>query len=975
MPSEVSTATGEQSVEVLRRELAEARDQQAATAEILRVISSSPTDLRHMFAVVAASAARLCDAYDATIFQVDGDLLRGVANHGSIPQDNTLPLTREVVTGRAVLDGRTIQVNDVQAETAEYPEGSERARRIGHRTTLVVPLIRAGEALGAIAIRRPEVRPFTDRQIELLKIFADQAVIAIENTRLFEAEQASKRELQESLEYQTATSEVLGVISRSTFELQPVLEAVIESATRLCGATRGHIFRADGEYLRFAAGHGAWPEFTEYLQTHPSRPGRGGASERAALERRTVHISDISADPEYQQMDLVKRQGYRTVLAVPMLREGTLLGVITILKTHVDPFSDKQIALVETFADQAVIAIENARLFEEVQGRTRELQESLEYQTAISEVLGVISRSPSEVQPVLDTIAKTARRLCEADRAVILRLEKDRFLPVARDGITPGPFDRLTDERPPAADHTSVAGRAVIEMRAIHVEDVRTEQQPIHLKGALGDPRCTMLGVPLVREGAAVGAIVLSRTVVKPFAEQQIALLATFADQAVIAIENTRLFEQVRARTRELQESLQRQTATADVLKVISRSPFELQTILDTLVEAAARLCEADTCGMTRQKGASHYHVAQYGIPPELFNYLKALPQSAERASLAGRVLLEGRIVQISDASADPDYRLIEAQRMGGYRTLLGVPLLRQGGVIGVLTLSRSKVQPFTERQIELVTTFADQAVIAIENTRLFEEVQTRTHELARSVEELKALGEVGQAVSSSLELNVVLPRILEHACVLSDTGGGAIYVFDKTRNQFDLEAGLNMSEELIAEVREHPIQIGESLVGQCAERREAVLFDDLTQAPPHPLIEMHMKAGVRALLAVPLLHQDEVVGALVVRRTRIGAFAPETINLLQSFASQSAIAIQNARLFDEIAQKSRELEIASQHKSQFVANMSHELRTPLAAILGYAELIQEGFYGAIAGRAYAHPLQRQALARAYQYRARHCQN
>jgi signal transduction histidine kinase len=223
--------------------------------------------------------------------------------------------------------------------------------------------------------------------------------------------------------------------------------------------------------------------------------------------------------------------------------------------------------------------------------------------------------------------------------------------------------------------------------------------------------------------------------------------------------------------------------------------------------------------------------------------------------------------------------------------------------------------------------------------------VRARTHELARSVEELKALGEVGRAVSSSLELKVVLPRILEHACVLSDTGGGAIYVFDRARGQFDLEAGLNMSKELIAAVREHPIRVGESLVGQCAERREAVQFDDLTQAPPHPLYEMHMKAGVCVLLAVPLLHQDEVVGALVVRRTRAGAFASETIELLQSFASQSAIAVQNARLFDEIARKSRELEIASQHKSQFVANMSHELRTPLAAILGYSELMQEGFY------------------------------
>jgi signal transduction histidine kinase len=302
--------------------------------------------------------------------------------------------------------------------------------------------------------------------------------------------------------------------------------------------------------------------------------------------------------------------------------------------------------------------------------------------------------------------------------------------------------------------------------------------------------------------------------------------------------------------------------------------------------------------------------------------------------------------VHIEDAAVDPEYTRIEAVQLGRQRTMLGVPLVRDDALIGAITLARSRVESFTQQQIDLVTTFADQAVIAIENARLFEEVRARTWELARSLEELKALGEVGQAVNSTLKLEKVLAMIVAHACEISDSGGGAIYVFDHARSAFVLEASRNMSEELISMVRGHPIHLGETLVGQCGARREAVQIADLAKVPPHPLFEMHLKAGVRALLAVPLLHQDEVVGALIVRRKRVGAFTPQIVNLLQSFASQSAIAIQNARLFQEIEDKSRQLEIASQHKSQFVANMSHELRTPLAAMLGYAELLSDGMFG-----------------------------
>jgi signal transduction histidine kinase len=316
-----------------------------------------------------------------------------------------------------------------------------------------------------------------------------------------------------------------------------------------------------------------------------------------------------------------------------------------------------------------------------------------------------------------------------------------------------------------------------------------------------------------------------------------------------------------------------------------------------------------------------------------------------DSSQVSGRAVLTRSVVRLEDALADPDYDHRFPTGMGWRRTL-GVPMLRQGEPLGAIVVGWAEAGPVPKAQEELLKQFADQAVIAIENLRLFEEVQERTAQLQRSVSELEALGEISRAISSTLNLRAVLDSILAHACQLADSVGGAIYVYDPLRHQFDLEAGYRMGEDLIAAVRAHPMRLGDTLVGQCGARREAVQIDDLTKAPPHPLYDLHLEAGVRALLGVPLVHQHELIGALVVRRRRVGAFAEDTVSLLQLFAAQSAVAIQNARLFREIEQTSRELEAASRHKSEFLANMSHELRTPLNAVLGYAELIQDGIYG-----------------------------
>jgi signal transduction histidine kinase len=775
MPSEVSTIRGDQLVEELQRALAEAREQQAATAEILRVISSSPMDLKRVFTEIAMSAARLCEAYDATIHQRHGDLLPLVAHYGPILVPDLLPLTRGVLAGRAVLDRQTIQVADLQVETDEYPEGSEIGRRLGLRTNLAVPLIRSGNAIGVIVIRRLEIRPFTERQMELAKTFADQAVIAIENTRLFEEVQRRNQDLSEALEQQTATAELLKVIGRSTFDLEPVFETLIESAVKLCGATRGFISRFDGKLLQFAAGYNVTPELTEYFKEHPFTVDRHSNTGRAAVERRTIHNVDVRADPEYtyggSQVD-----PYRTVLAIPMLRADALLGVILIYRHEVLPFTDSQIALVETFADQAVIAIENTRLFEAEQARTRELQESLEYQTATSEVLNVISRSKFDLQPVLDTIVEAAARLCAADMATIRRRDGEVYVRIASYGLTPD-FSEYGKTGKHPLGRGSIVGRVSLEGTAIQISDVLVDAEySLDEAQRLGGYR-TILGVPLLREGVQIGIIVLMRRTVQRFTENQIELVTTFADQAVIAIENARLFEEVQERTKELQESLEQQTATSDVLRVISSSLGELAPVFDVLLSNAVRICEAKFGILWLSEGDDFRSVAFHGVPPLLIEGRQREPVVKFGGKHPIRRVVDTRqFVHINDMSTDRAYierdpRSVELVENGGARTVLYTPMLKDTQLIGIIVIFRQEVRPFGKKQIELLGNFAKQAVIAVENARLFEEVQARTRELAKTVDDLGIASQhKSQFVANmSHELRTPLAAILGYAELMQE--------------------------------------------------------------------------------------------------------------------------------------------------------------------------------------------------------------
>jgi signal transduction histidine kinase/uncharacterized protein (DUF1778 family) len=594
MPSEVSTVTGEQSVEALRRELAEAREQQAATVEILASISSSVTDANQVFAKIAASAARLCDANDATIFQVDGDLLRRVANNASIPQyetrgDDTMPLTREVVGGRAVLDGKTIQVADVQAEMGEYPEGSHRARRVGHRTILAVPLMRVGEAIGVIAIRRTEVRQFTDRQIDLLKTFADQAVIAIENARLFKAEQASKRELTEALEYQMATSDVLGVIAASPTNIRPVLQTLVDSACRLCAAYDGIILLREGDWLQVRAHHGPIP-----VNVEKRKITRDWVNGRCVADGVQIHVEDLQAEvAEYPEgAALAQRLGARTILTTPLMREGEAIGAIMIRRDEVRPFSDKQIGLIQTFARQAVIAIENTRLFEQVQARTRELTEALDQQTATADVLKAISRSAFDVQKVLDTLIEAAVKLTGAKTGILRRREADVYPLVASFGLKPE-WHELIGQLANAPGRDTLVGRVTLERRTVQIPDVFADPDFSNLEAARVIGFRANIGTPLHRDGQMIGYMAFQKETVGPFATRQVELIETFANQAVIAIENTRLFEEVQARTRELAKTVENlEIASQHKNQFVANMSHELRTPLAAILGYAELIQE-----------------------------------------------------------------------------------------------------------------------------------------------------------------------------------------------------------------------------------------------------------------------------------------------------------------------------------------------------------------------------------------------
>ena len=568
--------------------------------------------------------------------------------------------------------------------------------------------------------------------------------------------------------------------------------------------------------------------------------------------------------------------------------------------------------------------------------------EALEQQTATSEILRVISSSPTNLQPVLDAVAQNASRLCQAASVSLYRVEGDLMRKVAEHEDCPQ-LTTLRVGETRQITRSSVSGRAMIDRTVIHVRDQQSAEGALEFPDVRRDTGIrTSIGVPLLRDGSAIGAFSVYRTESRPFSEREIALLQTFADQAVIAIENVRLFK-------ETKEALEQQTATSGILRVISSSLTDLQPVFDTIAEHAMRLCSALHGVVLRFDGELIHLVALANASPAGGDALRrAFPTPPGRHTSASRAILTGATVHIPDVETDPDYALAGVSQTAGYRSIVSVPMMRDGRAVGTLNVHGAEAGQFSERQVELLQTFADQAVIAIENARLLNELEERTQELTRSVEQLTALGEVGRAVSSTLDLETVLTTIVSRAVQLSGLDGGVVFEYDEAAAEFVQRAQTETGDALAEARRANRIRAGEGALGRTAITLEPVQVPDITLPGAYAgrLRENLIESGIRAVLAVPMVREGRLIGCLGVTRNRPGEFPAETIELLRTFTTQSALAIQNARLFREIEDKSRQLEAASRHKSEFLANMSHELRTPLNAVIGFSEVLIQRMFG-----------------------------
>ena len=939
-------------------DLSESLEQQTATSEVLRVVSSSPEDPQPVFQAMLENATRICKAKFGNLWLREGDRFRIVAIHGG-PQEYRDYLFSEPLVlpdaqsamGRVASDREVVQIDDI----SKAPTHGMRMRiatiKIAKARTLVaVPMLKDDNVIGVIGIYRQEVRRFTDKQIALITNFAAQAVIAIENTRLLNELQQRTTDLTESLEQQTATSEVLSVISSSPEDPQPVFQAMLANATRICDAKFGNIYRWDGECLHLLAAHNTPPAFAEFRKNAPFRPSPDIPTGRMVTTKTLTHVADLAAEPGYAKRDPqfvagIELGGIRTLLSVPMLKEDELVGAFTLYRNEVRPFTDKQIALVQSFAAQAVIAIENTRLL-------NELRQSLAQQTATSDVLGVISSSPGELEPVFQSVLENATRICEANFGNMFLVEADIFRTVAMHNA-PAAYLNARSAAPFRPPPGSGLGRLIATRNVVHIADLKAEphylqRQRFAIEGVeLGGIR-TLLAVPMFKDDALVGAIVIYRHEVRPFTEKQIALIQNFAAQAVIAIENTRLLN-------ELRELLQQQTATSEVLRVISSSPGELEPVFQAMLENATRICEANFGVLMRYDEGMFCAAAMHNCPAALVEYNRKngrfRPEPGSRLDL---VLHTKLFSHTADDMAEPTPGI--AARLGGARSIIIVPMLKEDDLIGAIIIYRQEVKPFTDKQIALVHNFAAQAVIAIENARLLNELRQRTADLTESLEQQTATSEVLNVISGSPgELEPVFQAILSNATHICAAEFGVLHMaegdgfrtvalhnappaYAESRRRDPMIRHLPKASALArVQATLAPVQIKDA-------RAEAAYTDAYASENTSRLAFAHL-AGVRSLLAIPMLKEGALVGAIVIYRQEVRPFTDKQVTLVESFAAQAVIAIENTRLLNELRQ-SLEQQTATADVLRVISSSPGELEPVFHSMLENAARVCDAKFG-----------------------------
>ena len=956
----------EQKVEARTRELSASLEQQTATSEVLRVISSSPGDLAPVFEVMLANATRICDAKFGNLWLSQDDGLLLAATYG-IPaeyhehhQVGVVAHPGLIPTVRAANTLRTVHVADLREDQAYLDRDRVAVTGVEIlkiRTLLAVPMLKDQKAIGAFAIYRQEVRPFTDKQIELVSNFAAQAVIAIENTRLLKELRQRTDDLSEALEQQTATAEILQVINSSPGDLAPVFDAMVESAMRFCQADYGHVYSYDGELFHLVAAHGE-PRYLDWIRQSGPRTAENSLTlERIVAGAPLVHIADIAEDAGYRADNprartIVNQFGIHTLLTVALRKEGALLGTFVLYRQQARPFSDKQIALVQSFAAQAVIAMENARLLNELRQRTGDLSESLEQQTATSEVLKVISSSPGELEPVFQAMLENAVRICGAKFGNLFLREGDGLRIGATHGAPPAYVDFLRNGQVFQLNLLSTelgVGRLVQTKECYQVADVaaaptlgdKLREATINLAGAR-----TLIGVPMLKDDQVIGAIVIYRQEVSPFTDKQIELVTNFAAQAVIAIENTRLLKELRQRTDDLSESLEQQTAISDILRVISSSPSDVKPVLDTVAERAAHICEAYVVDIVIVEDGKLSMGGSFGDLGRPIGEAVTL----DRTTVMGRSICDKEPVHVADLqNAGDEFALgRELAIKYGHRTILAVPLIREGEALGTILVRRAEVRPFEDKHIVLLKTFAAQAVIAIENTRLLNELRQRTDDLSESLEQQTATAEVLKVISSSPgELEPVFQAMLANATRICGAGFGGLFKMDN--GEFEPAAQHNQPEELnryLAKrggIKPRPGSTMERLM----RTKSVVHIEDLLKDADGSNNPAAKYGNARTYLGVPMLKENELIGAIVIYRQEVRPFTDKQIELVTNFAAQAVIAIENTRLLNEL-RESLEQQTATSEVLKVISGSPGELEPVFQAMLENATRICEAKFGTL---------------------------